>query len=632
MLVIAVGVRFHMRQTKPLTDTDTVVLADFTNTTGDAVFDGSLRQGLSVQLEQSPFLSLVPDEQIQRTLLMMGKPRDTSLTPEIAREVCQRSTSAAVLDGSITQVGVRYNLILKAFDCPTGTVIASAEAEASDKNYVLDALGKVGSEIRRKLGESLATVQKYDTPIWQATTPSLEALRAFSLAQSALLKTGDHAVALPLAQRAVELDPDFALAQAVMSGWYLDLGETTKAAESGTKAFELRNKVSENERLIIEGLYHLTVTGDLTKARRIFEIGAQTFPRDPFFVNLLGVVSTELGEYKRSLREFREGGRLLPGSAVQYGNLILAYRSLNRIEEANTAAQEAHKKDLDSPDDLYVLGFLQNDTSEMARQVATAAGNPKEDWFLAREADTAAFSGHLVRSRELSRLAIDSADRAERKETAATYAAVSALREAVFGNSTEARRRARWAVARSSGRDVEFGAALALSYAGEQKKARAFADDLNRRFPEDTIVQSNYLPTLRAKLEIIQNNAELAKEFLRAATPYETGAPASYDWTTLYPVYVRGEAYLTAHQGDEASAEFQKILDQPGIVLNEPIGALARLQLGRAYSLRGGTAKAKVAYQDFLSLWKDADPDIPVLKQAKAEYANLSKRNHPRSH
>jgi DNA-binding winged helix-turn-helix (wHTH) protein/tetratricopeptide (TPR) repeat protein len=623
-VLMASAVRYRLHQAKPLTDKDTIVLDDFTNTTGDTVFDGTLRLGLSVQLEQSPFLSLVSEEQVQQTLRMMGQPRDARLTPEIAREVCQRTAGAAVLDGSIAQIGGQYNVILKAVNCATGTILASAEASAGDKSHVLRALGEVASEMRNKLGESLSTVQKYDTPVWQATTPSLEALQAFSLAQKTLLETNDNAQALDLAQRAVELDPNFALAYAVMSEWYWNLGETTRSAETGRRAFELRKGVSENERLIIEGNYYLTVTGDLIEARKIFEIGARTFPREPFFPGLLGPVSFCLGQYDRSLGESLEGLRLFPRSAVAYGNVILAYLSLNRIKEAEAAAEEAHTKGLDSPDDLYTLAFFRKDIAEMAKQVDSAAGKPgEEDSFLAREADTAAYFGHLGRARELSRRAIEAAHLAKRREISSTYAAASALREAVFGNSTEARRRAMFALTRSSGRDMKYGAVLALAYAGNKERAHAFADELDKRFPEDTIVQFNYLPTLRAKLEVSQNRAERAQEILRAARPYELGAPATNNWTTLYPVYVRGEAYLAAHQGGEASTEFQRILDQPGIVLNEPIGALARLQLGRAYAMSGDKAKARSAYEDFFALWKDADPDIPILKQAKEEYAKL---------
>jgi DNA-binding winged helix-turn-helix (wHTH) protein/tetratricopeptide (TPR) repeat protein len=623
-VLIATGVRYRLHQAKPLTDKDTIVLGDFTNRTGDTVFDGTLRLGLSVQLEQSPFLSLVSEEQIQQTLRMMGQPRHARLTPEIAREVCQRTSCTAVLDGSIAQIGAQYNVILKAINCATGTVLASTEANADDKNHVLHALGEVASEMRNKLGESLSTVQKYDTPVWQATTTSLEALQAFSLAQKTLLETNDNAEALSLAQRAVELDPNFALAYAVMSEWYWNLGETTSSAGTGRRAFELRRGVSENERLIIEGNYHLTVTGDLIKAQEIFEIGARTFPREPFFPNLLGPVSFCLGQYDRSLTESLEGLRLLPQSAVGYGNVILAYVSLNRIKEAEAASKKAHTKGLDSPDDLYTLAFLRKDIAEMAKLVDSAAGKPgEEDSFLAREADTAAYFGHLGRARELSRRAVEAADRTKRKETAAAYAAASALREAVFGNSSEARRRAMLALTRSSGRDVKYGAMLALAYAGNKERAHAFALELDKQFPEDTIVQFNYLPTLRAKLEVSRNRAERAEEILRAATPYELGSPATNGWTTLYPVYVRGEAYLAAHEGKGASTEFQRILDQPGVVLNEPIGALARLQLGRAYAMSRDHAKAQIAYQNFLTLWKDADPDIPILKQAKAEYAKL---------
>lgn len=621
--VIVTGVYHRSLSGKQINHRNTIVLADFANTTGDMIFNDTLRQGLSVQLEQSPFFSLVPDVQIEQTLRMMGRAADTRLEPAVAHEVCQRTGSAVMIAGSIGQIGGDYDLIVRAVNCQTGTALASAEARAMDKKRVLDALSQATSQIRSKLGESLASVRKYDTPIWQATTPSLEALQAFSLAQKRLLETGDDTAALPFVQRAVELDPGFALAHSIMSVVYLDLGETAKAKESATRAYELRNGVSENEKLMIEGNYHYAVTGDLMKARRAFEVGARTFPGEPFFPNLLGPVSIQLGEYQRALAECREGLRVEPWNAEGWSNLVFAYVAVNRVPEAEDTAGEAQKKGFDNPDDLYSLAFLRNDNSGMAKQAARTAGTSREDWFLAREADTAAFFGRLGAARMLSRQAIDSATRSERKEAAATYAVIAALREALFGNSAQARWEARSALAWSSGRDAEYGAALALAYAGDAMKARQLAEELNQRFPEDTVVQFNYLPTLRARLALSGAGKEGAEDLLRAAAPYELGSPATYNWTALYPVYVRGEAALAARQGLEAETEFRKILDHPGVVQNEPIGALAHLGLARAYRLQGDTIRARVTYQDFLSLWKDADRGIPVINQATAEHNNL---------
>jgi serine/threonine protein kinase len=627
VLVLAAGSYFYLRRTPKITGKDTIVLADFANTTGDTVFDGTLRQGLSVQLEQSPFLSLVSDEGIHQTLRMMGQPTNARLTPEIAREVCRRTSSAAALDGSIALIGSEYNLILKAVNCASGDTLASTAAQASDKSHVLEALGKVASGMRTKLGESLGSMQKYNTPLEQATTSSLEALQAYSLGFKTFW-AGDKAAALPFFQRAAQLDPNFAMAYWAMGISYSNLGESALSAENERKAFALRAGVSEREKLFIEGDYYASVSGDFTKARRSYALGAQTYPRDPTFRVFVGAWSRNLGQYEVGLKELLEALRLAPYNGVNYRYVVFTYLLLNRVEEAETTAREAHAKGLDSnlAPILYGIAFYRDDTAEMARQVASAAGRPGyEDLLLVHEADTAAYFGHLGKAREFSHRAADSAERAGEKETAATYDAVSALREALFGNAASGQPQAVMARGLSTGRDVDYGVALAFAYAGENGRAQALADGLAKRFPDDTFVQFNYLPTLRAKLALSHANDQQALDFLRATAPYELGLPAIgyYNWPNLYPVYVRGEAYLAAHQGSKAAQEFQKILDHRGIVLNEPIGALAHLQLGRAYALQGDAAKANAAYQDFLTLWKDADLDIPILIAAKSEYAKL---------
>jgi len=621
---IAGGLLWRARQARRLTEKDTIVIGDFANSTGDAVFDGTLREGLSVELEQSPFLSLVSEEGIRQTLQMMERPANTRLTPEITREVCQRTSSAAALDGSIALIGSRYNLILKAVNCVTGGLLVSTEAQANDKSHVLDALGKAASEMRRRLGESLSTVQKYNTPLEQATTPSLEALQAYSLGD----KSGDFPTAIPFLQRAIQLDPDFANAYGQLGEAYQSIGETAKGAENTRKAFELRGRMSELDKLFVEGDYYRIVTRDLMNARRSYALGEQIYPRDPGFRSGLGVIYYALGQYESALKEHQEALRLFPYDSVAFRFVAYTYLLLDRVEDAAATARDARVKGLDSAlgPTVYAIAFYQNDGPEMARQVAAATGKTdEEDLLLALNADTAAYFGHLEKSRESSRRAADSADLAAGKETAATYYATSALREALFGNADRARQQATLAKGRASGRDVDYGLALALAYAGDAGQAQALADDLGKRFPEDTIVQFNCLPTLHAKLALLRSNPQQALDSLQAAAPHELGLPAIgfYNWPNLYPVYVRGEAYLAAHQGSEAAAEFQKILDHRGLVLNEPIGALAHLQLGRAYAMEGDTAKSRAAYQDFLTLWKDADPDIPVLKEAKAEYAKL---------
>src|SRR3984893_4145331 len=593
----------NVRKAHALTGKDTIVITDFTNTTGDPVFDGTLRQGLTVQLEQSPFLSLISEQRLQQTLRLMGQSPDAKLVPEIAHDLCQRTGSKAMLTGSIAQIGTQYSLIVNAVNCSNGETLASTEAEASDKNHVLDALGKVATDIRAKLGELLSTVQKFDTPVEQATTPSLEALQAYSLA------------------------PNFAMAYGSLSTSYNNLGETSLAAENIRKAYDLHDRVSEREKFYIESHYYQFVTGDLEKARQAYELWAQTYPRDWVPPSNLTYIYGALGQYDKALAEAREA--FLLNQAGSYGNLVNACLQLNRLEEARATVEQAQAKNFDSPPLrllLYQLAFLQNDPAGMTQQVAWAAGKPGwDDVLLASEADTAAYSGRLGKAREFSRRAVASAERAEEKETAAGYEAEAALREALFGNTPEVRQRAMAALALSTGRDVQYGAALALALAGGAARAQALADDLGKRFSDDdTILHFNYLPTIHARLALSRNDSAKAIKALQAAAPYELGIPGAGTFTTdLYPVYVRAEAYLAGHLGSEAAAEFQKILDHRGIVVNAPIGALAHLGLARAYTVEGDHVKARAAYQDFLTLWKDGDPNVPILLAAKAEYSKL---------
>ena len=616
------------RRAHALTEKDTVVLADFTNTTGDAVFDGTLRQGLSVQLEQSPFLSIISDQQIQQTLRMMDQKPDAKLTPDIARELCQRTESAAVLDGSIAQIGTQYLLTVKAVNCENGESLASTEAQASDKNHVLDALGKTAMEIRNKLGESLSTVQKFDTPLEQATTPSLEALKAFSSGEQVVNATGS-AAAIPFFKHAIELDPNFALAYALLGRLYGDIQEYGISADYTRKAYELRDRTSEAEKYFISASFHVVVTGNMENAEQTCELWARAYPRSQGpHMYLGGLIYPVFGQYEKAVEEGREAVRLNPDNSIPYSILMSNYVALNRPDEAKANYEQALGRKLSRAfyhTTLYEIAFLQNDAAGMAQQVAWSAGKPEaEDELLGLEANTAAYSGHLIEAREFSLQAADSAEREGKKEAAAAYSAVSGLREGLFGDAEEARRHATLALGLSAGRDVQYGAALALAYAGDDGRAQTVTNDLGKRFPETTIVQLNYLPTLRAKLLVSRRSTSEAIEGLRAATPYEFGkASSGNSWAALYLVYVRGEAYLAAQEGSKAAIEFQKILDHPGIVINEPIGALADLQIGRAYALEGDTAKARAAYQKFLTLWKDADPDIPVLIAAKSEYAKL---------
>jgi tetratricopeptide (TPR) repeat protein len=616
------GWLLYAGKTHALTDKDTIVLADFTNTTGDPVFDGTLRQGLSVQLEQSPFLSLISEERVQQTLRLMGQPPDARLTPDIARQVCQRTGSAALLDGSIANLGSQYVLGLKAVNCHSGDYLAEEQVTADGKEQVLKALVKGTTRLRTKLGESLNTVEKFNTPIEQVTTPSLEALHAYSLGRTMIYKQ-DAAAAVPFFQRAITLDPNFAMAYASLGVVYY----TYSAKDSRDyfrKSFELRERVSERERFYIEAQYYGYVVGDLEKVRQVYELWAQTYPRDDIPPYNLSGIYLHLGQYDKALTRAVESLRLQPGDCGSYDFLVSSYLKLNRLDEARAAGEEAQVKKLDCPFlrlALYHLAFLQNDAAGMAQQVDGTAGKlDAEGLLLQAEADTAAYYGRLRQARDFSRRGIAAVERAEMKELIAWLKANSATREALFGNAAEARQGASMALVLSTGRDVQYGAALALVLGGAAARAQVLTDDLGKRFPEDTIVQFNFLPTLQAKLALTRNDASKAIKILQAAGPYELGDAEA---GTLNPVFVRGEAYLAAHRGSEAAVEFQKVLDHRGIVLNGPIGALAHLQIGRAYAMQGDTTKAKAAYQDFLTLWKDADPDIPILIAAKSEYAKL---------
>jgi len=629
LLALAMGVwLFNARGAHALNQTDTVVLADFSNKTGDAVFDGTLQQGLAVQLEQSPFLSLVSDERIQQTLQLMGQPRETRLTPEIARDLCERLESKAYLSGSISSLGNDYVIWINAVNCQTGDYVAQEQVTADSKEHVLKALGQASTKLREKLGESLQTVQKLDTPIEQATTPSLEALQAYSLGREVLLGKGDYVGSVPLFKRAIGLDPNFAMAYASLGTTYHNLGDTNLGAENTKRAYELRGHVSEPERFYIESHYHHFVSGDLEKARQVYELWAQTYPREWVARNNLGVVDRTLGQHDKALADFRQAGQVAPPDALNYSNVLVSCLALNRFDEASAEGTEAIRKNLDSADlhiYLYQLAFVQNDSAGMARQAAWAMGRAgTETTFLYLEANSAAYAGQAAKARELSAQAVAAADRAEEKEIAAGWEAAEALWGAFFGNSSEARRRATAALVLSNGRDVQYVAALALATAGGSAQAQGLADDLAKRFPEDTVVQYDYLPTIRAQVALDRNDDRKAVEALQATSPYELGVPGTSNFSiNLYPIYVRGEAYLAARRGGQAAAEFQKILDSRGLAVNEPIGALAYLGLGRAYAISRDTNKARAAYQEFLTLWKGADPDIPILVAAKSEHAKL---------
>jgi DNA-binding winged helix-turn-helix (wHTH) protein/tetratricopeptide (TPR) repeat protein len=623
-----VGWRLYVRNVTALSQKDKIVLADFENSTGDRVFDDALKQALAAELQQSPFLNILSDRQVGETLKLMGRSPDQRLDAKTALELCQRTGSKAVLAGSIAPLGSHFVINLNAMDCLSGDSLARQEAEAARKEEVLKGLDGAATKLRTKLGESLRSIEKYDLPIEQVTTGSLEALQAFTLGKITLDAKGDFHGAVPFFQRAIRIDPDFAAAYGGLAAAYADIGESSLARKNIENAYSLRERLSEREKLRIEAGYYSDVTGELEKALQVCELSEQAYPRESDAHFTAGNIDSLLGRFEEGLVEAKESFRLNPRDGLNNAYLVYAYMAANQMEQAQKTAQEAQARNLDSPSlhlTLYPLAFALNDSAAMAREVAWAAGRPGvEDVMNADQANTAAYHGQLAEARQFSRQAIESAERAGEQETAASYQADAALREGLFSNAAQARRWAAAALAGSPDKTVQFAAALAIATSGDTARAQALAAGLEKRFRQDTIANLNFLPTLRAQISIRQGNPSQAIDDLRPAAPYELGQIGGGGFgVALYPVYVRGEAYLAARRGPEAAVEFQKILDHRSVVIFESIGALAHLGLGRAYAMQGDTTKARAAYQDFLTLWKDADPDIPILKQAKSEYAKL---------
>ena len=624
-ILIVAGLYWNSRRKPRLTEKDTIVLADFDNRTGDAVFDGTLRQGLSAQLDQSPFLNLLSDQRTRQTLALMSQPNDVRLSYGLAHEVCQRTASKAALDGSIALIGTRYLLTLNAVNCSNGELLVSTEAEAKDKSHVLDALGRMASEIREKLGESLASVQKFDVPLEDVATPSLDALRAYSLGRQALA-SNRAADSVALYQRAITLDPNFAMAYLGLGVDQFNMDETSLAAENVQKAYKLRDRVSERERLGIELLYDAVVTRNFEASRKSGVLTTQIYPRDSSAYTNLGTIYGYLGDSDKSLASLQKALELTPGAVQSYSNLLLAYLHCNRLDEAESVARDAKSRHLDSPfvhASLYLVQFLKHDAAAMEREATQAIGKPGfEDLVYYYESDTAAYAGQFAKARELTRQATASALREGQKETAAEYEAEAAVREALVGNLALGSRQAKRALVLSNGRDVTAISAIALALAGDSSAVH-LADDLGKRFPEDTTLTYNSLPSIRAAVALREGNLKGSPRGARRFCSLRVGQTAQEVTFALYPIYFRGQAYVAAKDGTAAAAEFQKVLDHPGLAQNEPIAALAHLGIARAYFLSGNRAKSKVEYQNFLALWKDADPDVPVLKQAETEYAKL---------
>jgi len=621
VLGVAAGTFFYLHRERQLTEKDSILLSDFVNTTGDPVFDGTLKQALAVQLEQSPFLNIFPGERVRDTLRYMGRSADERLTPDVARQICQRESIKAVMNGSISSIGSQYVVGVDAINCQTGDTLAREQVEVEKKEQVLGAVGKAASRLRGKLGESLASIKKFDAPVEEATTSSLEALKAFSLGEAERSK-GSELTAIPFYKHAVELDPNFGVAYARLGQSYANSGQSELAAENTKLAFERRERASELEKLYISTHYYDNVTGELDKSIEAYQLWKRTYPRDSIPTNNLGVAYSSMGKFDQGLEEAQETMRLDPNSAFSYGVLGGAYLGLNRLAEARAVRQKEIARNLGSTNshrDLYMLDFLEGDTAGMQREAEWAKGKPDEFFMLETVAEAAAFSGQLRKSREAYHQASESAQRGKFEEGAAGIAARQGMTEAMFSNSLKAREAAQAAVAVNRSRFTLIFAGMAQSMAGDVRQATGTADELSKRFPTDAFVNSVWVPSIRGEIEINRGNPGKAIELLQAASPYEFGF-----FPRMLPTYVRGQAYLRARQGKEAAAEFQKVLDHRGSCQTSPQCALAHLQLARARALSGDATGARSAYQDFFAIWKDADPDISILKEAKAEYAKLN--------
>ena len=619
------GLYRRSRQAHKPAEKETIVLADFVNNTSDPVFEDALRQALLASLDQSPFIGILSDDNVREQLGYMGRPAADRLTEPVAREVCQRAGGTAVLVGSISSLGAHYALGLNAVNCQTGESVSRQEAEVESREKILQAVDHISTKTRETLGESLSSIQMYDVPLDQATTSSLEALRLFRLGLKAD-DTQGSAASRPFFKQAIELDQGFAEAYEALGISYCNFGEWELAAKYETRALELSNRASEREKLDISATYYGYATHELDKAISAHQLWEKTYPGDRYASMNLGDAYLKAGQYEQCAAASRRSIGIDANASVPYGNLAICLVNLDQMDAARKVIDEAFSRKLDdffAREPRYMLAFLEDDEPEMKKQLAWAAGRPGEEEaiFLAYQVDTEAFHGRLSKSHEYSRQAVDSELRADSKEGASYQQAYAALWQAEFGNLVQARKDAASALALSPGRDGKIMIAMTMARIGDVSHAKAVADDVLKAYPLDTLLQFYSLPSIRAAAEISRGDAAKAEDFTEHARPYELGSPT--DLRPLYPIYVRGQAYLAMHRGNDAAVEFQRILDHRGLNGNSPLGALAHLQIGRAYAMSGDPAKARTAYQDFFALWKDADPDIPILKQAKAEYAKL---------
>jgi eukaryotic-like serine/threonine-protein kinase len=626
--IVIAGFFFRTPKVDALTEKDTIVLADFDNATNDPVFDDTLKQALAVEIEQSPFLNTLSEQKVRDTLLLMRKPPDQPLTQDLARQVCMRADSKVLLTGSISALGSHYVLALNAVNCASGDALAREQTRAPNKDAVLDALGKEAETVRAKLGESLSSIRKYDMPLEQATTPSLEALRAYTLARKTQTEKGD-AASISFYKRAIEFDPNFALAYSGLASAYSNLGQVFFAGENAQKAFDLREHVSEREKLRIVAFYHSYVIGDTNRAIQAYELWGQSYPHDSLPRVSLGSLYALLGQFDRSIAQTQAAQQLDPDSVLIYSTLGSDYLALGKLNQAEQILDEAERQKVDGTVlrlARYQLAFLQGDAAQMAAQSAWAAQKPGEGLFLSAQSDTEAYYGRLRKARDISRRASEASTRSDMNEAAAIWEASAALRECDFGNHELARRGAEAALRRATGKQLWALAAVTFACAGDAARAEALAQKLEQNYSDDTLLHYYWLPVIRGAVALGRGDARQALPLLQDAALYDSADPFPVSASPLgnmYSVYVRGEAYLQDRQGREAAAEFQTILDHPGLVLNDAIMALAHAQLARAFALSGDTDRARAQYDSFITLWKDADTDVPILIAAKSERAKL---------
>jgi serine/threonine protein kinase/tetratricopeptide (TPR) repeat protein len=621
--IVTAGVFFYGRRSRGLTQKDSILLTDFVNTTGDAVFDGTLKQALAVQLEQSPYLNVLPESRIRDALRFMGRPADERITSDVARDICMRESVKAMLTGSISSLGSHYVIDLNAINAQTGDSLARAQVEAESKEQVLKSLDQAASSLRGKLGESIASVEKFAVPLERATTSSLEALKEFSVGQAAHQKQDDEG-AIPHLKRAVELDPNFAMSYATLGVAYGNLTQQSLARDNLKKAFDLKERASEREKLYISAHYYNDATGEVDKGVEVYEQWKTTYPRDTVPLDNLALRYEGIGQHEKALANASEALRLNPKDSYAYQNVAADYERLNRYDEAKAVVEKAITQGVNvdtSRFTLYEIAFIQRDEAAMQRQVDGLRGRPHETVISLFRAQGECALGKLQNSRQTFTQALNLAQGHGMKEFAGIIRTLGAACEAAVGNMAAARQKVSEALAASDDRVTRDVAAGVLASTGDSKGAEKLAEGLAKEFPTDTILNRVDIPTTQAVIELQRNNHEKAIALLEAARPYELGAGPGA--SSYWPVYIRGEAFIKARDGTKAAAEFQRILDHRGVDPTNPLYTLSRLGLARAYAIQGDTQKAKTAYQDFLAAWKDADPDVPILKEAKTEYGKL---------